>query len=111
MTASLVDVVDAATADVEEMAFEGKERLGDFDFRRPFRVCHVTPSFETGWVEAPGGAAMQGTITRKEVLLHWVTIVRLWGARCYLRSLRAAMGRGPSTFLGVVTECNQIDGG
>jgi hypothetical protein len=43
---------------------------------------------------------MQGTITSKEVILHWVTIVRLWGARCYLRCLRAAVSRTPSTFLG-----------
>jgi hypothetical protein len=48
---------------------------------------------------------MHGTITRKEVFLHWLTIVRLWGARCYLRCLRAALGRRPSTFLGVVTRC------
>ena len=48
---------------------------------------------------------MQGTITSKEVILQWVTIVRLWGARCYLRCLRAAVSRTPSTFLGVVTQC------
>jgi hypothetical protein len=50
---------------------------------------------------------MQGTITGKEVILHWLTILRLWGARCYLRCLRAAMGRSPSTFLGVVTRCDR----
>lgn len=49
---------------------------------------------------------MQGTITGKEVVLHWLTIVRLWGARCYLRCLRAAMRRSPSTFLGVVARCD-----
>ena len=48
---------------------------------------------------------MQGTITGKEVLLHWLTIVRLWGPRCYARCLRAAVSRTPSTFLGVVTRC------
>jgi len=42
---------------------------------------------------------MHGTITSKELFLHWLTIVRLWGARCYLRCLRAALGRTPSTFL------------
>lgn len=49
---------------------------------------------------------MHGTITSKEVFLHWMTIVRLWGARCYLRCLRAALGRTPSTFLGVVNRCS-----
>ncbi len=52
---------------------------------------------------------MQGTITSKEVLLHWRTIVRLWGARCYLRCLRAVWGRTPSTFLGVVARCERAD--
>ncbi len=51
---------------------------------------------------------MQGTITTKEVLLHWLTIVRLWGARCYLRCLRAVMARGPATFLGVVADCEHV---
>ncbi len=50
---------------------------------------------------------MNGTITGKEVILHWLTIVRLWGARCYMRCLRAAMGRAQSTFLGVVTRCDE----
>ncbi len=50
---------------------------------------------------------MHGTITSKEVILHWLTIVRLWGARCYLRCLRAAMSPTPSTFLGVVTRCGE----
>jgi hypothetical protein len=58
-------------------------------------------------VEAPGGAAMHGTITSKEVFLHWLTIVRLFGARCYLRCLRVALGRTPSTFLGVVARCDE----
>jgi len=35
---------------------------------------------------------MHGTITSKELFLHWLTIVRLWGARCYLRCLRARLG-------------------
>ncbi len=50
---------------------------------------------------------MNGTITSKELLLHGLTIVRLWGARCYLRCVRAALGRTPSTFLGVVTRCDE----
>lgn len=51
---------------------------------------------------------MRGTITSREVLLHWLSIVRLWGARCYLRCLRAVVSRRPSTFLAVVARC---DGG
>jgi hypothetical protein len=50
---------------------------------------------------------MKGTITGKEVVLQWLTIVRLWGLRCYLRCVRAALGRRDSTFLGVVTRCDQ----
>ncbi len=50
---------------------------------------------------------MNGTITSKELLLHWLTIVRLFGARCYLRCVRAALGRTPSTFLGVVARCDE----
>jgi len=48
---------------------------------------------------------MQGTITGKEVLRYWLTIVRLWGVRCYLRCLGAAASLRRSTFLGVVTRC------
>jgi hypothetical protein len=48
---------------------------------------------------------MQGTITTKEVILHCLTIVRGWGAWCYLRCLRAAVSRSPSTFLGVISRC------
>jgi hypothetical protein len=42
---------------------------------------------------------MQGAITGKDVILHWRTIVRLWGWSTYLSCLRAALGRRPSTFL------------
>ncbi len=52
---------------------------------------------------------MQGTITSKEVLRHWPTIVRLWGARCYLRCLSAVVSRTPSTFLGVVARCERAN--
>jgi hypothetical protein len=45
---------------------------------------------------------MQGTITTRDVVLHAVTIVRFWGPRAYLRCLRAALGRRPTTFLTVV---------
>ena len=45
---------------------------------------------------------MQGVITSKDVLLHSVTILRLWGPRCYLRCLRAALSSRRSTFLDVM---------
>jgi hypothetical protein len=45
---------------------------------------------------------MQGTITARDVIRHGLTIVRLWGPRCYLRCLRAALSRRPSTFLSVL---------
>ncbi len=45
---------------------------------------------------------MRGVITRREVLIHTVTIVRLFGARVYWRCLRAAFGSAPTTFLKVV---------
>lgn len=54
---------------------------------------------------------MRGVITTREVILHGLTIVRLWGARCYMRCLRAALGRSPSTFLGVVSHCRECDPG
>ena len=45
---------------------------------------------------------MRGVITGKDVILHSLTIVRLFGPRCYLRCLRAALSPAPSTFLEVV---------
>ena len=45
---------------------------------------------------------MRGVITGKDVVRHSFTIVRLFGARCYLRCLRAALSPKPSTFLEVV---------
>jgi hypothetical protein len=50
---------------------------------------------------------MHGTITSEEVALHWLAIMRLFGARCYLRCRRAALGRTPSTFLGVIARCDE----
>ncbi|HVI74698.1 MAG TPA: hypothetical protein VM683_06910 [Anaeromyxobacteraceae bacterium] len=46
---------------------------------------------------------MRGTITTRHVVLHAVTIVRLWGPRTYLRCLRAAFRKRPSTFLTIVS--------
>jgi hypothetical protein len=45
---------------------------------------------------------MVGVITGKDVLKHWFTILRLWGPRCCLRCLHAALSTGPTTFLEVV---------
>ncbi len=45
---------------------------------------------------------MRGVITGRDVVTHSVTIIRLWGPRCYLRCLRAALSRKPTTFLETV---------
>ena len=45
---------------------------------------------------------MKGTITGRDVILHSLTILRYWGPGCYLRCLRAAVSRRPSTFLAVL---------
>jgi hypothetical protein len=45
---------------------------------------------------------MRGVITGKDVFRHSLTVVRLYGARCYLRCLRASMSSKPTTFLEVV---------
>ncbi len=48
-------------------------------------------------------SGMRGVITGKDVVRHSITIVRLFGPRCYLRCLRAALSSTPSTFLQVVS--------
>ncbi len=45
---------------------------------------------------------MRGTITGKEVFLHSLTIVRLWGVATFLACAWAAITRRSSTFLGVL---------
>jgi hypothetical protein len=45
---------------------------------------------------------MRGVITGKDVIRHSLTIVRLFGPRCYVRCLRAVLSPKPSTFLEVV---------
>jgi hypothetical protein len=47
-------------------------------------------------------AGVQGTITSKDVLLHTVTIVRLWGPAFYVRCLRAIASGRTCTFLDVL---------
>ena len=48
-------------------------------------------------------AVVQGVITSKDVLLHSVTILRLFGPACYMRCLRAIASGRPCTFLEVLT--------
>jgi hypothetical protein len=45
---------------------------------------------------------VRGTITSKDVLLHTVTIVRLWGPAFYVRCLRAIASGRSCTFLEVL---------
>jgi hypothetical protein len=44
---------------------------------------------------------MSGVITSRDVLIHGLTIVRLWGPRVYLRCLHALVRHRPTTFLSV----------
>ena len=48
------------------------------------------------------GNVVQGTITSRDVLLHSVTILRLWGPAFYVRCLRAIASGRPCTFLDVL---------
>jgi hypothetical protein len=48
------------------------------------------------------GWSVQGTITSRDVLLHSVTILRLWGPAFYLRCLRAIASGRACTFLEVL---------
>jgi hypothetical protein len=45
---------------------------------------------------------MGGAIKSRQVLMHGVAIVRLFGPRCYLRCLRAVFSSKPTTFLETV---------
>ncbi len=45
---------------------------------------------------------VQGTITSKDVLLHSITILRLWGPGFYVRCIRAIASRRACTFLDVL---------
>jgi hypothetical protein len=46
---------------------------------------------------------VQGTITSKDVLLHSITILRLWGPAFYVRCIRAIASRRSCTFLDVLS--------
>jgi hypothetical protein len=45
---------------------------------------------------------VQGTITSRDVLLHSITILRLWGPAFYVRCIRAIASRRSCTFLDVL---------
>ncbi|HEX9306998.1 MAG TPA: hypothetical protein VF894_05870 [Anaeromyxobacter sp.] len=45
---------------------------------------------------------MQGTITSRDVLIHSVTILRLWGPAFYVRCIRAIASGRHCTFLDVL---------
>jgi hypothetical protein len=45
---------------------------------------------------------MRGVITRKDVLMHALMIMRLFGPRAYCHCLLAVLSSEPSTFLGSV---------
>jgi hypothetical protein len=47
--------------------------------------------------------AVRGAITGRDVLLHSLTILRLWGPSVYIRCLRAVVRREQCTFLGVLS--------
>jgi len=47
-------------------------------------------------------AGVQGTITSRDVLIHSVTILRLWGPAFYVRCIRAIASGRHCTFLHVL---------
>ena len=49
---------------------------------------------------------VQGAITGRDVILHSLTILRLWGPSCYVRCLRAIVSRRRCTFLDVISTRN-----
>jgi len=49
-----------------------------------------------------GTGRIAGVITSREVLLHGPSIVWLFGARTWLRCLRALLRKQPTTFLELV---------
>ncbi len=53
------------------------------------------------------GRLVRGTITGKDVILHSLTILRLWGPSVYIRCLRAVVRRERCTFLGVLCDAQR----
>lgn len=64
---------------------------------------------ETG--EATSGERMRGTITTRHLFRYAPTIIRIWGAGCYLACLRAALSSRPTTFLEVLCRCGVVQPG
>lgn len=50
---------------------------------------------------------VRGTITGKDVIIHSLMILRLWGPSVYIRCLRAVVRREPCTFLGVISSAQR----
>ena len=50
---------------------------------------------------------VRGTITGKDVIIHSLTILRLWGPTVYIRCLRAVVRRERCTFLGVLCDAQR----
>jgi hypothetical protein len=59
-------------------------------FRRRSGIADATP------------VGVQGTITSRDVLLHSLTILRLWGPVFYVRCLKAIASGRTCTFLDVL---------
>jgi hypothetical protein len=51
-----------------------------------------------------GPRGVQGSIKGRDVLLHSVTILRLFGPGVYLRCIRAMVERRPCTFLEMLAD-------
>ncbi len=45
---------------------------------------------------------MQGVITDRDVVLHGLTMIRVWGFGAYLRCMRAIVSGRRTTFLALV---------
>ena len=73
-------------------------------FRRPGRVFHGVFSRSRPAPPMQWKAVVQGVITSKDVLLHSVTILRLFGPAFYVRCLRVIASGRPCTFLQVLAE-------
>jgi hypothetical protein len=72
----------------------------------PSQIQNVLPPY-TRRVPAPvmhNGFGVRGAITSKDVLVHSVAIVRLFGPAVYVRCLRAIWSGRPCTFLEVLAE-------
>jgi hypothetical protein len=54
------------------------------------------------------GRIMRGLITTRDVFRHGPTIIRIWGAGCFLACVRAALSPRPSTFLDVLCRCGAV---